>query len=225
MRKIKNTVKEEHNLAHKTAYLTFDDGPSVNTDSILAIFKKYNVKATFFVNGNQTDEGKRLYRRIQNGGHILGNHTFSHNYSMIYSSIEAFKKDTERLSKLLEHETGKRPMLLRFPGGSNNRVSRHFGGLKIMKQIIEEMKKEGYVYTDWNVSSTDAALPVQTKNEIIRAVLNGSRGKKEIIVLMHDDALKTMTVKALPEVVKGLIQQGFHFSVLSPDSFKIQFLK
>jgi len=94
-----------------------------------------------------------------------------------------------------------------------------------MQRIIKEMKKEGYVYTDWNVSSTDAALPAQSMIEIIDAVLKGSLGKQEAIVLMHDDSLKINTVKALSEVINGLIQQGFHFSVLSSDRFVFQFLK
>lgn len=140
--------------------MTFDDGPSANTEQILAILRRYGIHATFFVIGNSSAEGQRLYELIQQEGHEIGNHTYSHNYASLYSSVHAFAHDTQRLSKLLEQTTGKRPILLRFPGGSNNQISRHYGGTRIMTPIIREMKREGYEYTDWNVSSTDAASPV-----------------------------------------------------------------
>ena len=207
----------------KNAYLTFDDGPSENTERILNILRKYSIHATFFVIGNSSLEGKRLYRLIHADGHVLGNHTYTHNYHSLYSSVQAFSKDTERLEKLLEQTIGVRPTLLRYPGGSNNLVSRHFGGIKIMPRIINEMSREGYDYMDWNVSSTDAARTVQPKNEIIDAVLSACKNKKDAIILMHDVNVKTTTVEALPTIIEGLLKQGFHFNVLNKDSFHFQF--
>ncbi|WP_164716653.1 polysaccharide deacetylase family protein [Paenibacillus whitsoniae] len=207
----------------KMAYLTFDDGPSENTERILAILRKYGIRATFFVIGNSSDEGKRLYRRIHADGHVIGNHTYSHNYQVVYSSVQAFAKDTERLETLLEQTIGVRPALLRYPGGSNNLVSLHYGGKQIMPRIIHEMTRKGYDYIDWNVSSTDAARTVQPKREIIDAVLSASRTKKEAVILMHDVKVKTTTVEALPEIIEGLVKQGFHFDVLSRASFHYHF--
>ncbi|MGO4500994.1 polysaccharide deacetylase family protein [Paenibacillus sp. 2RAB27] len=207
----------------KNAYLTFDDGPSENTERILQILRRYNVHATFFVIGNSSLEGKRLYRLIHADGHVIGNHTYTHNYHSLYESVQAFSKDTERLERLLEQTIGVRSNLLRYPGGSNNLVSRHFGGPNIMPRIINKMSREGYDYMDWNVSSTDAARTVQPKNEIIDAVLSASKNKKEAIILMHDVKVKTTTVEALPTIIEGLLKQGFHFKVLSKDSFHYQF--
>jgi peptidoglycan/xylan/chitin deacetylase (PgdA/CDA1 family) len=207
----------------KTAYLTFDDGPSTNTEAILAILKQYSVHVTFFVNGNSTMNGQRLYRRMLDEGHVIGNHTYTHDYASIYSSVQAFDKDTERLSKLLEQFTGIRPTLLRYPGGSNNKVSHQYGGSKIMQRIIAKMNQENFTYTDWNVSSTDAALPMQSKKQIISAVLNGSRNKKEVIILMHDDAKKINTVSALSEIITGLQKMGFKFEVLGKNKFSYVF--
>ncbi|WNR42057.1 polysaccharide deacetylase family protein [Paenibacillus roseipurpureus] len=213
----------EASNGNKHAYLTFDDGPSENTDRILDILHEYRVHATFFVVGNSSFEGKRLYRRIHEEGHAIGNHTYSHEYPSLYASVQAFLRDTERLERLLEQTIGIRPTLLRYPGGSNNLVSRHFGGRGIMPRIIQEMGREGYAYTDWNVSSTDAARIVQPKNEIIDAVLSASRTKKEAIILMHDVKVKTTTVDALPAVIEGLRKQGFNFGVLSKDSYQFHF--
>lgn len=211
--------------ARKTAYLTFDDGPSASTERILTILRRYGVKATFFVVGTTTDEGKALYKRIAEEGHALGNHTFSHDYRSVYRSPEAFKADVEKLGRLLEETTGSKPDILRYPGGSNNKLGRHSGGRDIMWRVVREMRAEGYQYFDWNVSSTDAAAPVQERDQIIASVLGASRGKREAIVLMHDNSIKTTTVEALPTVIEGLRKQGFTFDVLRRTSFTFQFLQ
>ncbi|WP_135546455.1 polysaccharide deacetylase family protein [Paenibacillus cymbidii] len=207
----------------RTAYLTFDDGPSDHTDRILDILKQDDVRATFFVNGNATPEGIRLYRRIAAEGHAIGNHTYSHSYARIYASVQAYKADTEKLNDLLERAVGFRPDMLRFPGGSNNRLADKAGGKGIMRRIIGSMEAEGYSYVDWNVSSTDAAQAVQPTAEIVGAVLGSSRGKRQIIVLMHDAAGKTTTVEALPAIIDGLKNQGFRFDKLSRHSFAFRF--
>jgi len=81
------TETEDANTVPKqtVAYLTFDDGPSENTGAILDILNEYNVKATFFVVGKETDEAKALYKRIVDEGHTIGMHSYSHQYSEIYS--------------------------------------------------------------------------------------------------------------------------------------------
>ena len=63
--------------------MTFDDGPSKNTMQILDILKKYNIKATFFVNGKEDEFSLKVYERIIKEGHNLGNHTYSHEYDYI----------------------------------------------------------------------------------------------------------------------------------------------
>jgi peptidoglycan/xylan/chitin deacetylase (PgdA/CDA1 family) len=94
-----------------------------------------------------------------------------------------------------------------------------------MKTITREMSKNGNVHFDWNVSSTDAAAPVQDKQSIIDSVISNSKGKAKIIVLMHDMDLKTTTVEALPAIITHLKSQGYRFDVLSKSSFTYQFLK
>ncbi|GFZ96101.1 hypothetical protein GCM10008018_48180 [Paenibacillus marchantiophytorum] len=211
-------------VADKIAYLTFDDGPSASTRKILHILKTFGARATFFVIGTETSEGKSLYREIAADGHALGNHTYSHDYNRIYKSPEAFMKDVRKLDRLLEETVGYRPDILRFPGGSNNHLSRKAGGRDVMSKVTAEVRDEGYQYFDWNVSSTDAAAPVQERDMIIDSVLSASRGKKRIIVLMHDNTYKTTTVEALPIVIRKLQAAGFHFDTLNRSSFTFQFL-
>jgi|GEM_PF-1571410 len=209
----------------RTAYLTFDDGPSGSTRAILDILRKQDVKATFFVVGSETAEARALYRQIAAEGHALGNHTYSHDYRAIYKSADAFKKDVARLDRLLEETVGVRPDILRFPGGSNNHLSRKAGGRGIMKTLAREMTASGYTYFDWNVSSTDAAAPVQERELIIQSVLGASRGKRSIIVLMHDNTFKTTTLEALPVVIRQLKARGFRFEKLTRSSFAYRFLE
>lgn len=207
----------------KVAYLTFDDGPSHNTQKILDILDEYKVKATFFVNGNRSPFGHQMYKEIVGRGHALGNHTFSHNYSTIYSSVNHFFEDFYQLENELYQVVGFKPKLVRFPGGSNNQVSRQFGGQTIMYEIAWEMLNRGYVYFDWNVDSRDAQVRVQDKQVIVDSVLKGSANLQAAIILMHDSAPKTTTVEALPEIIEGLKKQGFRFEVMTPESFIVQF--
>ena len=70
----------------KKVYLTFDDGPSSNTDQILDILKDYDVKATFFVVGKTDERSVKAYQRIVEEGHTLAMHSYSHRYDEIYES-------------------------------------------------------------------------------------------------------------------------------------------
>ncbi|MBU3142649.1 polysaccharide deacetylase family protein [Clostridium sp. CF012] len=206
----------------KIAYLTFDDGPSANTLEILKILKQYDIKATFFVNGHPNL--RYLYKQISDDGHALANHTYSHDYKNVYSSVENYKRDTKKLDDFLTEVTGKESNhILRYPGGSNNNISSDYGGKEIMTAIIKEMNASGYKYFDWNVDSSDASTYRQNKNIIVQAVLNQSSQIKHPIILMHDLEPKTTTVQALPEIIQGLKNQGFIFDVLSKDIYAPQF--
>ncbi|MBU3188475.1 polysaccharide deacetylase [Clostridium bowmanii] len=220
---IKKEASYKEKMANtKIAYLTFDDGPSENTVEILRILKQYDVKATFFVNGHPNYS--YLYKQISDEGHLLANHTYSHEYKDIYNSPDNFKNDTEKLDRYLTSVTGKEPnYILRFPGGSNNTISNNFGGNEIMTSVIKEMNASGYKYFDWNVDSTDASTYCQDRNKIVQAVLSESSQTKHAIILMHDLAPKITTVQALPEIIEGLKNQGFIFDVLSKKAYAPQF--
>ncbi|MCR4429674.1 MAG: polysaccharide deacetylase [Tepidanaerobacteraceae bacterium] len=207
----------------KVIYLTFDDGPSKNTPQILDILKKYDVKATFFVIGNNTEFGKEMYKRIVSEGHGIGNHTYSHKYEIIYSSKEAYIEDTEKLNKLILESTGVKPDIIRFPGGSNNHVCWKYGGRDFMEKLISEMQAKGYDYFDWDVSSTDASRAELGKQEIIDAVIKGVGRRQKAIVLMHDSAQKETTVEALPEIIKKLKDAGYSFKILKKGSYTSHF--
>lgn len=207
----------------KIAYLTFDDGPSNHTKNILDTLDKYKIKATFFV--NHKDGMDDLYKEIINRGHVLANHTSSHNYKKVYNSKESFVEDVQKLDNELKRITGKEPSkILRFPGGSNNTISLNYNhGENFMKELAQHMTDLGYTFYDWNVDSMDAATFRQDKNVIVNRVLEDAKYVKHANILMHDLDPKDTTPEALPEIIEGLKAQGFIFESLSHESPKAQF--
>ena len=202
----------------KFAYLTFDDGPSANTARILDILQQYNVKATFFVIGDESATGKNLYKRIVEEGHAIGLHCYSHDYSQIYKSEEAFMSNIYKLRDLIRDTTGVTPNILRFPGGSNTGAGAKYGGKGTMARLRQRVHAEGMQFFDWNVSSQDATKPVQSTNVIINSTLRGAKYHDHAIILMHDAPIKKTTVEALPTIIEGLQEQGFRFEVLKVDT-------
>ena len=183
---------------HKV-YLTFDDGPSANTDQILDILDEYGVKATFFVVGKEGYNDQ--YRRIVEEGHTLGMHSYSHVYRDIYESVEAYGQDLEKLHTYLYELTGVDSRIVRLPGGSSNTVSED----KI-QDIIAYLGQQGMTYYDWNVSSGDAASGYVSAQQIADNVLKHVSEHHTSIVLMHDASGKNTTVEALPIILEKILE-------------------
>lgn len=188
-------------------YLTFDDGPSENTPEILAILKKHNVKATFFVTGKEGEEAEEWYREIVADGHTLGMHSYSHKYSVLYDSLDSFKDDFTKLSQKLEDVTGEKCWVYRFPGGSSNQVSN-----TDMNEFIDYLGEQGMTYYDWNVVCGDATSQIYTADELVQNVMTDVVKYKNSVVLMHDAAEKDSTVEALEIILEKL--EGMNAQVL-----------
>lgn len=212
----------------KIAYLTFDDGPSANTKKILDTLQAEDVKATFFVIGQglKNEDKQALIKRIGEEGHQLGNHTYTHNYSYIYSSKDAFLKELNQLEEEIKKLTGTKMTMVRFPGGSNNKLYKKYNksGENVMAQIKEELKQKGYVYVDWNVDSMDAKTKeLKSKEAITKAVVSQAVKQDQAVILMHDAQAKTTTAEALPEIIRQLKEKGYEFDILTPNSTQVQF--
>ena len=199
----------------KVCYLTFDDGPSANTLKILDILNKYGVKATFFVI-NSADIG--YVKNIYEAGHTVGLHTATHNYSQIYASTDAYFNDLQQISDKVESIIGIKPTVMRFPGGSSNKVSAKYCG-GIMTRLVSLVQERGYSYFDWNVASGDADSNTPSYTYIRNNVLNSAKNKNSACVLMHDSSAKTTTVQALPEIIEGLTAMGYRFEALTPETY------
>ena len=187
----------------KKVYLTFDDGPSSNTDQILDILKDYDVKATFFVVGKTDERSVKAYQRIVEEGHTLAMHSYSHRYDEIYESKEAFARDLNSLQEHLYETTGVWPRIYRFPGGSSNTVSK-----VDMQELIEYLTDIGITYFDWNVASGDAVSRTLPAETIVNNCLSGIEKQKESVILMHDASNKGTTIEALPQIIEAIQEQG-----------------
>ena len=203
---------------NKTAYLTFDDGPSGNTDIILQTLQEENVKATFFVVGTDDAGNLARMRRIVQEGHTIGMHSYSHSYKKIYASVEAFLKDMYQVFNLIKDTTGVTPTCFRFPGGSINSYNK-----AVYKDIKAEMIRRGFVPYDWNVSSGDASTTKYTPEQLTGYVLNGIGSKSRIIVLMHDSSSKENTAQAVRQIIIGIREKGFIFAPLDYQTKPILF--
>lgn len=188
----------------KTMYLTFDDGPSDNTARILDILKQKNVKATFFVVGKEGDKPRKMMKRIVDEGNTIAVHTYSHKYEEVYTSVEAYLNDFNKIYNLIYENTGVKPTLFRFPGGSVNSYNKG-----IRQAVIKEMQRRRFSYFDWNVSCGDGSSKDYSKQELVNNVLSTLDGKERGVVLMHDSNQKDTTVDALPDIIDGLRAQGF----------------
>ncbi|MFS0781602.1 polysaccharide deacetylase family protein [Bacillus sp. 1P06AnD] len=207
----------------KVAYLTFDDGPSLNTIPILDILDKYKIKATFFVMANPSEEGILGYEEMIKRGHAIALHTYTHDYTKIYTSTDQFFQNISHLESFLWKNFSIKTKILRFPGGSRNSSSKIYGGPGIMRDIIKESKEKGYTYFDWNIDSKDGISPNISIYTITSQVLNGARGKDQAIILLHDINAMDNTVKALPTIIEGLKEQGFTFRVIDEHTEAVQF--
>ena len=180
-------------------YLTFDDGPSDETDQILDILAKYHVKATFFVTGKDNSRFDEAYNRIVAEGHTLGMHSYSHNYATLYASEESFTQDLDKLQNFLYDKTGVTCQFYRFPGGSSNTVSK-----ASMEGLIRVLKARGITYFDWNVSAGDASSSESADQIVTTTLLEIEQETGNCCVLLHDADDKKTTVEALPRLIEGI---------------------
>jgi len=205
----KNTTVERV----KTAYLTFDDGPSpLVTPKILEILKQHEIKATFFVIGKQAEQNPELIRQIWEEGHFICNHTYSHNYKLIYSSPDSFMAEVTKCEKVLKSILGENynNKILRFPGGS-------FGKKRL--PFRERVKEEGYISIDWNALNGDAEALNVPADKLLNRIKETTKNKNNAIVLMHDSNTKKTTAEALPDIINHLISEGYSFETLENYEF------
>lgn len=211
------TIKPTDDTTTKKVYLTFDDGPGSQTGKILDILKKNHVKATFFVTGKEDASSKKIYQRIVKEGHTLAMHSYSHIQDVIYDSKEAFEKDLKQINRCLYEATGVHTKFYRFPGGSSTQNT----SLSI-QNFIDVLKKNHYLYLDWNVISPDINNANATKEQVVTDVMQGVDAYDTAVVLMYDVADKPMTVKALPSIIKQIKAKNYELLPVDESMILIQ---
>lgn len=207
------TIEQEGTeyTADKVVYLTFDDGPSNVTPTILDILDTYNVKATFFVTGNGQKYNDYIVKAYK-AGHQIGLHTYTHEFSYVYSSVDNYFEDLNMVSNMVEELIGYRSNVIRFPGGSSNTISDNYS-YGIMTELIQTVSDQGYYYFDWNVDSQDASDIGVDPSIIIENACLGTGDS--VVILMHDTFGKETTAEALPSIIEYYQSQGYSFATLN----------
>jgi len=173
-------------------WLTFDDGPTPEvTPWILSVLKKENVKATFFLVGQQIEEFPELVGAIIKEGHTIANHSYSHENGWL-TNKEKYLEDIENCQELMP----------------NNKLFRPPYG-KITKAQIAVLKKK-YKIILWDVLSYDFnqnTSPKKVQENIIQNTISGS------IIVMHNNQMSFKNLEpTLEKIIQQLKAKGYNFS-------------
>ncbi len=184
----------------KRIALTFDDGPSRrNTEEILSILKEHNIRATFFVIGQNAEKDPERIKMIFDAGHEIGNHTYTHAYISKISK-EELEKEITKTEEILINITGEKPKVFRPPGGYYDDAS------------LEVLENKGYQNILWSLDTRDWSMP---KSETIAAKVEENAAGGDII-LFHDLEDKRLpTPAALRKILPYLIENGYEFVTVS----------
>ncbi|MGP8300612.1 polysaccharide deacetylase family protein [Streptomyces inhibens] len=175
----------------KCVALTFDAGPSENTNRLLDILKEEKVHATFFMLGkNHIDKRPAEVRRIDAEGHELANHTWSHQILTEIKPEEA-KRELSRVQEAVRKITGKTPTLMRPPQGRTD------------GEVSEISKELGLAQVLWSVTAKD--YETNDSALITKRVLEQTQ--RDGIILLHD--IYKGTVPAVPGILKELKKRGY----------------
>ena len=182
--------------------ITFDDGPNrIQTPKVLKILKKYNIKATFFVIGENVEYQKDILRKVYKEGHEIGNHFYTHDN--INKLTKAQIRENIVLNNELIYKTiGVRPKLVRPPYGIVN---------DNLKAVCGELNMSIIIWTD-DKDSKDWALTKDSEiiNNLTKKVKNGD------IFLFHDSNKKfTNTLSAIDVIIPTLQKKGYKWVSVS----------
>jgi peptidoglycan/xylan/chitin deacetylase (PgdA/CDA1 family)/uncharacterized caspase-like protein/Flp pilus assembly protein TadD len=195
-------------FAPKTVALTFDDGPHPKyTELVLALLRKYGIRATFFELGTNlgtVENGQarlsktgEIARKVLEAGHVIANHSFSHPV-LPKLPAESRQSEIERTRQLLQKVSGQMPDLFRAPYGARDQA------------ILKEVADDGMRSIMWNIDSQDWADPIP--ESIAMRVLHQINESHKGIILFHD--IHKQSVLALTPVIEELVREDYTF--LSP---------
>ncbi len=195
-------VHRSGNNNKKLVALTFDDGPeSEITPQILDVLDEYNIKATFFIVGQNAAKHTDVLKDIHDRGHEIGNHSWSHKY-LPKISKQSKKGEILKTEELLMEVLGEYAPVFRPP----------YGAVKAQdKQLIDSL---GYKVVNWSVDTRDWA---GTSNEQIMKYVKQQLGPGGII-LMHNSGetgVVKNTVNVLPTIIDWVIEQGYEFTTVT----------
>ena len=204
--------------AKKHVYLTFDNGPSETiTPKILDVLRRYNVDATFFMNGNDIKDHPYLCTRTMEEGHLVLPLSKSGSADILYADKTTFMDEVEETYKLISDNSpnGKSPVkIYRFLGGSY--ANSNYGSKK--QEYKDELAQNGYYFCDWNVSIGDS-VSSKTPEQLL-ANFNASRpAVNNLIIQFNNTDDNSSTAEMLGDLIEKLLSEGYTFSRLDEIEF------
>ena len=183
--------------------LTFDDGPSPDTENILDVLAEHGVNATFFMVGREVESFPGIAQRVLAEGHEVGNHSYSHPL-YFFQRASATRQQVRRAQDVIAEAIGVRPTLARPPYGV--RTPAYFGATRALDLHTVQWDVAGF---DWK-----RITPRQIADNVLRQAQPGS------IILLHDgDSTgkqdRKNTVEALPLIIRGLRDRDLQIAPLS----------
>src|SRR5690606_27468827 len=166
-------------VTDKKIALTFDDGPNSEfTLKVLQILKDYNAKATFFCIGQNIETYPEILRAIADGGHDIGNHSFSHDLMIDFNSTERWLQEIKQTDNSIHKITGKKTTLFRPPFGVTT------------PKLAKALKVTEHKVIGWNIRSFDTVInnPQKILKRITKRVHPGA------IILLHDKQSNVLLV-------------------------------
>lgn len=206
------------NNGEKIVFLTFDDGSSTTvTPLILDVLKANGVNATFFVTGRNIQRGgekaKDLIKRSFDEGNSIANHSYSHDYKILYPqntlNLEKFTADFKKTDDMLKDIISPyfTTRVIRCPGGHMS-----WKGMDVLDAYLEE---NNMASIDWNAINGDSQGKKKSADELLEYAKKTSQGKEMVVLLMHDTYGKEETVKALPQIIQYFKDNGYAFKTLA----------
>lgn len=173
------------NKQKRQVVLTFDDGPTELTPLFLDLLNRYEVKAIFFCIGRQIAQYPQIVQRIKDGGHLIGNHTYSHIPQNCFASTAVMTQEIQQTDALLA-QLGIVTPYFRPPYGVTN------------PHIAKAAKRMGKIVVGWDIRSLDTVIKDETRlwSRVVSKLTQGN------IILMHDTSERTLHV--LEQLLKYL---------------------
>lgn len=180
----------------KKVALTFDDGPADYTESILDILKKAQVKASFFIIGDQVTGREGLLKRMQEEGHVIGNHSMHHGRNFDWKSSRSMIKEINAANEKIESVTGQAVKLFRPPFGVTN------------PNVRKAVQATGMKSIGWTIRSFDTVTA--SKEKLLQRIMR--KLKPGAIILLHDRC--AITKEILPDLIQGVQERGYTFDTV-----------
>ncbi len=182
----------------KKVALSFDDGPDSDyTPVILDLLKQQGIQAAFFVVGNKLENNIKIIRRIDQEGHIMGGHSFSHHFFFDLFTARRIKIELEHTEEMIMKITGKKMRLFRPPYGVTNPV------------LARVIRKLGYHVIGWSLKSKDTVTG--DSQALLERLQKKVRGGD--LILFHD--IKPVLQGVLPSFINFLKSEKYQ--IVRPD--------